>query len=36
MFTDPDNNDFTLKPDSPALALGFIPIDPTPFGPRPT
>ncbi len=27
MFEDFDNNDFTLKPDSPAIALGFKPID---------
>ncbi len=27
MFVDPDNGDFTLKPDSPALKLGFEPID---------
>jgi hypothetical protein len=26
-FTDPANGDFTLKPDSPALALGFQPLD---------
>ncbi|TWU44282.1 hypothetical protein Q31b_18180 [Novipirellula aureliae] len=27
MFVDPDNGDFRLKPDSPALELGFVPID---------
>ncbi len=26
-FVDADNNDFRLKPDSPALALGFVPFD---------
>lgn len=27
LFVDPDNGDFRLKPDSPALKLGFIPFD---------
>ena len=27
MFVDPENGDFRLKPESPALKLGFIPID---------
>ena len=27
LFVDPDHNDFTLKPDSPAIKLGFVPID---------
>ena len=27
LFVDPENGDFTLKPDSPALKLGFVPID---------
>jgi len=27
LFNDPANGDFTLKPDSPALTLGFKPID---------
>ena len=27
LFVDPDNDDFRLKPDSPALKLGFHPID---------
>jgi len=27
LFVDPEHGDFTLKPDSPALALGFKPID---------
>lgn len=26
-FVDPANHNFTLQPDSPALALGFVPID---------
>ncbi len=34
LFTDPKNYDFTLKPDSPALDLGFRPIDITSVGPR--
>jgi len=28
LFRDPDRGDFTLRPNSPALALGFKPIDP--------
>ncbi len=35
LFVDPANGDFTLRPDSPALALGFKPIDIRPVGPRP-
>jgi hypothetical protein len=35
MFVDPDNGDFTLRPESPALALGFQPIDVSQAGPRP-
>jgi parallel beta-helix repeat protein len=35
MFADPDKGDFTLKPDSPALKLGFQPIDVSRVGPRP-
>ena len=31
-FTDPENFDFTLPPDSPALKLGFKPIDTTKIG----
>ena len=27
LFVDPANGDFRLKPESPALKLGFIPID---------
>jgi hypothetical protein len=34
-FAAPDRGDFRLQPDSPALALGFAPIDPTECGLRP-
>jgi hypothetical protein len=34
LFVDPENGDFTLKPDSPALKLGFEPIDVSKVGPR--
>ena len=34
LFVDPDKGDFTLKPDSPALKLGFQPIDVSKVGPR--
>jgi hypothetical protein len=34
LFVDPENGDFTLRPDSPALALGFQPIDLSKVGPR--
>lgn len=27
LFVDPENGDFRLKPDSPALKLGFVPFD---------
>lgn len=27
LFVDPANGDFRLKPDSPALKLGFVPFD---------
>ena len=27
LFVDPENGDFRLKPESPALKLGFVPID---------
>ena len=27
MFVDPENGDFRLKPDSPALKMGFVPFD---------
>jgi parallel beta-helix repeat protein len=35
LFVDPDKGDFTLKPDSPALKLGFVPIDVSKVGVRP-
>jgi len=35
LFVDPDKGDFTLRPDSPALKLGFQPIDVSKVGPRP-
>ncbi len=34
MFADPFKYDFTLKEGSPALALGFVPIDLSTVGPR--
>jgi len=34
LFVDPAKGDFTLKPDSPALKLGFKPIDLRTVGPR--
>lgn len=34
LFVDPDGGDFTLRGDSPALALGFRPIDLSNVGPR--
>ncbi len=34
LFSDPENGDFTLSGDSPALKLGFIPIDMSTVGPR--
>lgn len=34
LFADPDNGDFTLSPNSPALKLGFQPIDTSTVGPR--
>lgn len=34
LFVDPDNGDFTLKPESPAFKLGFRPIDVSEVGPR--
>lgn len=34
LFVDPDNHDFRLKPDSPALKMGFEPIDVAAVGPR--
>lgn len=27
LFVDPANGDFRLKPDSPALKMGFVPFD---------
>jgi hypothetical protein len=33
-FADPAHDDFTLRPDSPALKLGFEPIDTRQVGPR--
>jgi len=33
-FVNPERGDFTLQPDSPALALGFRPIDLSRVGPR--
>ena len=27
LFVDPEKGDFRLKPDSPALKLGFVPLD---------
>ncbi len=35
MFKDPANGDFTLADNSPALAIGFKPIDLSTVGPRP-
>ena len=34
MFVDPAKGDFTLKPESPALKLGFRPISVAEVGPR--
>jgi len=34
LFVDPDNGDFTLKPESPAFKLGFRPLDVSGAGPR--
>ena len=36
LFVDPDNGDFRLKPDSPALKLGFVPFDMSKVGLRDT
>ncbi|TDE02779.1 right-handed parallel beta-helix repeat-containing protein [Jiangella asiatica] len=36
LFVDPDNHDYRLQPDSPALDLGFQPIDLSTVGPRET
>ena len=35
LFVDPRHDDFRLRPDSPALKLGFKPIDISTVGPRP-
>lgn len=35
LFVDAENDDFTLKPESPALKLGFKPIDVSQIGYRP-
>jgi parallel beta-helix repeat protein len=35
LFVDPEKGDFTLKSDSPALKLGFSPIDVSNVGPHP-
>ena len=34
LFAAPDRGDFTLSPESPALALGFVPFDVSGAGPR--
>jgi parallel beta-helix repeat protein len=34
LFVDPEHEDYRLKPESPALRLGFQPIDTTQIGPR--
>ena len=34
LFVDPAHGDYRLKPDSPALRLGFQPIDFSRIGPR--
>jgi len=36
MFVDPDHNDYRLKPDSPAIRLGFVPIAIDRIGIRPS
>lgn len=36
LFADPENGDFTLKPDSPALKIGFKPFDMTTIGRLPS
>ena len=35
LFVDPENGDFRLKPNSPALKLGFVPFDMSKVGLRP-
>jgi hypothetical protein len=34
LFVDPENGDFRLKPNSPALKLGFVPFDMSKVGLR--
>lgn len=34
LFVDPENDNYDLRPGSPALALGFVPIDASRIGPR--
>ena len=34
LFVDPDQGDYQLEPESPALKLGFVPIDLARIGPR--
>ena len=34
LFVDPENGNFNLRPDSPALKIGFKPIDISNVGPR--
>lgn len=36
LFVDPAKNDFRLRPESPALKMGFCPIDMSQVGPRST
>jgi hypothetical protein len=35
LFVDPQRGDFRLRPDSPALAMGFEPFNISQCGPRP-
>jgi len=34
LFVDPENGDFRFKPNSPALKLGFVPLDMSKVGLR--
>lgn len=34
MFVDPEHDDYRLRPESPALKFGFVPIDVAKIGPR--